>query len=162
MSQSFELSDLDALVTGTTGPKGQRVFFLQAQRGTTVVTLKVEKQQVLALADYLDQLLTDLPPTDDDPPEVGHLVEPLAPEWTVGAIGVAYEPDTDRLLLVAEELVTDDDADTDPATARFQVGRRQVVAFIDQARQVAAAGRPPCPFCGRPLDGDGSFCPCSN
>ena len=38
-----------------------------------------------------------------------------------------------------------------------------VAAFIIRARQLVAAGRPPCPWCGAPLDPtvDG-WCPCAN
>ena len=35
-------------------------------------------------------------------------------------------------------------------------------AFIDRARRVVAAGRPPCPLCGQPLDPAGHLCPRHN
>jgi uncharacterized repeat protein (TIGR03847 family) len=34
--------------------------------------------------------------------------------------------------------------------------------FIDRARRVVAAGRPPCPLCGQPLDPAGHLCPRHN
>ena len=33
MSESYDLDDVDMLTTGTVGPPGQRVFYLQAKRG---------------------------------------------------------------------------------------------------------------------------------
>ncbi|GIT76561.1 MAG: hypothetical protein Ct9H300mP31_10920 [Acidimicrobiaceae bacterium] len=41
--------------------------------------------------------------------------------------------------------------------------RELVAAFIVRARELVAAGRPPCPWCGAPLDPavDG-WCPCAN
>ena len=48
---------------GTVGPPGQRVFYFQARDGDTVVTLRCEKQQVAALAEYFAGLLDDLEPT---------------------------------------------------------------------------------------------------
>jgi len=51
---SFDLPSPDAFTTGTVGPAGQRVFYLQARDGELVVTVRCEKQQVAALADYLD------------------------------------------------------------------------------------------------------------
>ena len=35
-------------------------------------------------------------------------------------------------------------------------------AFARRAVAVVAAGRPPCPFCGQPLDPDGHICPRAN
>jgi uncharacterized repeat protein (TIGR03847 family) len=32
-------------------------------------------------------------------------------------------------------------------------------AFVDRARRVVSAGRPPCPLCGLPLDAEGHVCP---
>jgi uncharacterized repeat protein (TIGR03847 family) len=34
--------------------------------------------------------------------------------------------------------------------------------FIERARRVVAAGRPPCPLCGQPLDPAGHLCPRHN
>ena len=35
-------------------------------------------------------------------------------------------------------------------------------AFVTRAQSVVSAGRPPCPFCGLPLDPDGHICPRQN
>src|SRR5436190_152916 len=48
MSTSFEI-DVDLLTTGTVGPPGQRVFYLQARQGNRVLSLRLEKTQVAAL-----------------------------------------------------------------------------------------------------------------
>lgn len=170
MSSNFNLEEPDHFTTGAIGPKGQRVFFLQAREAGTVVSLKVEKQQVDALADYLERMLGDLPEQRVDTPASGlDLLQPVSSDWVVGGLGVAYDDRVDRIVLIAEELlVSDDDADTDgeldetPAVARFHLRRDQIVAFIAHAREVVAAGRPPCPYCGRPLDPITGFCACSN
>lgn len=168
MGESFELDDLDRFTAGTVGPRGQRVFYIQAVDGAEVVSLRLEKQQVLGLADYLATILDDLPQPSEPAIVDTDLVEPVIAEWVVGNIGVAYAESDDRVVLWADELLDgeddeeNDDLDIDQGTARFRISRPLVAAFIVQARELAAAGRPPCPYCGRPLDGDGRWCSCHN
>jgi uncharacterized repeat protein (TIGR03847 family) len=159
---SFDVSDPIVFTAGTVGPPGQRVFYLQAQGDGLVVTLKCEKQQVGALADYLAGLLADLPTVEDGSvPTLLDLVEPVVPEWSVGTLAVAWDDTNDRMVLVAEELVPEEEqeAATDVARARFLLTRAQVAAFVDRARELVAGGRPPCPLCGGPLDPEGHACP---
>lgn len=168
MGRSFELDDVDRFCVGTVGPRGERVFYIQAGAGSEVVSLRLEKQQVVALADYLANVLDDLPETTEEAASTTDLVEPIVAEWVVGNIGVAYAESDDRIVLWADELTPDDDAldhpsaEDDQGTARFRIRRSLIAAFIHQARALAAAGRPPCPYCGRPLDGDGTWCSCHN
>ena len=158
---SFDLPSPDAFTTGTVGPAGQRVFYLQARDGELVVTVRCEKQQVAALADYLDGLLEDLDPT---PYGVAtsdlDLTEPVQELWTVGPIGVAYDEPSDRIVVVLEELV-EEDAD-EGASVKVRLNRAQVSAFVRHSRDLVAAGRPPCRFCGLPLDAEGHACPRMN
>jgi uncharacterized repeat protein (TIGR03847 family) len=135
---------------------------LQAQGDGIVVTLKLEKQQVGALAEYLSGLLADLPTVEETHiPTLLELVGPIIPEWTVGTLAVAWDDLNDRMVLVAEELLTEEqvEAGTDPATARFRLKREQVAGFVSRARDLVAGGRPPCPLCGGPLDPEGHACP---
>jgi uncharacterized repeat protein (TIGR03847 family) len=144
---------------GAIGPPGQRVFFLQAQYDDATVAVKLEKQQVLALAEYLGGLLHDLPPPTDVPP-APELVEPIEPDWTVGTIGVAYDNDRDRIVIVAEELVAEDE---DPGDVlRVAITRAQVRALIERAEELMMGGRPPCRLCGAPMDPSGHPCPRAN
>jgi uncharacterized repeat protein (TIGR03847 family) len=161
MSESFEFEELEFLTVGTLGPKGERVFYLQCRASGELVTLKLEKQQVAALAEYLDRILDELPEAEvSDPPSDLDLREPVVEAWTIGALGVAYTQDDDRLVVIAEELVDDEE---DPASARLGVSREQVTGLIRRAREVVAAGRPPCPYCSRPLEPrNGDWCPCQN
>lgn len=162
LDRSFDLPDLDAFTTGTVGPAGQRTFFLQAVAGPQVVTLKVEKQQVAALADYLADMLDDLPtPEAESVPGEVSLSTPIEPEWPVASMGVAYVESRDRVALWAEQLQREDD-DAAPATGRFQLTRGQVVAFVRHARELVSAGRPPCEYCAAPINDPEGWCPCWN
>ena len=164
MSLSFEFTDPDLFTAGAVGPPGQRVFYLQAREGGHLASLKLEKQQVAALADYLADQLADAPDVGPPPSLDLALVEPAVPEWIVGPLGIAYDDDVDRFILVAEELLDADDAEqgVEPATARFRLRRDQVAAFVDHARALVAAGRPPCFLCGQPVDPAGHICPRNN
>jgi uncharacterized repeat protein (TIGR03847 family) len=158
---SFDLPSPDAFTAGTIGEPGQRVFYLQVRDGDLVVTVRCEKQQVAALADYLDGLLEDL-----EPAPYGlaandlRLTEPFQELWTVGPIGVAYDEPGDRIVVVLEELT--DEEDEDGASVKVHLSRAQVSAFVGHARLLVSAGRPPCRFCGLPLDPDGHACPRMN
>jgi uncharacterized repeat protein (TIGR03847 family) len=105
MSRSFHFDEPDHFTAGTVGPPGQRVFYLQARSQGEVVSFKLEKQQVAALADYLRGLLADLPAPDQPLSPAAPLIEPIEPEWTVGGIGIAVDEAADRILLVVHELV---------------------------------------------------------
>lgn len=201
MNPSFEFDEVEHFTAGTLGPKGQRVFYLQTRSDGVLVTVKVEKQQVSALAEYLDSVLEELPDSGDvEQPTMMDLLEPVQPVWVVAQMAVAYDGDDDRIVLMLEELVAsdfdddfedfdpdadladdlDDDLDDDiadiddgigefgdgtevePATLRVRLTRGQTRALIERARGLVAAGRPPCRFCGRPLDGSDDWCPCWN
>jgi uncharacterized repeat protein (TIGR03847 family) len=161
---SYDFTDPDHFVTGAVGPAGQRIFYLQAREAGQIVSLKLEKQQVAALADYLDRLLEDLPTVQAASAVATLLIEPISPAWTIGGLGVVYNERADRVILIAEELVVEEEPSPDvaPAEARFHLERSQVVGFVAQARAIVAAGRPPCPYCGRPFDPLSGFCPCVN
>jgi uncharacterized repeat protein (TIGR03847 family) len=159
MGTSFDLPEPDRFTAGTVGPPGQRVFYLQAAAEGHVVTLRLEKAQVAALAEYLASVLADLaiPDATSLPAEL-ELVEPVVAEWVVGQIGVVFDEDRDRMVVQAEELVEEEADDTDRGVARFALSRAQVAAFVGRAAELVAAGRPPCELCGRPKDPEGHMC----
>jgi uncharacterized repeat protein (TIGR03847 family) len=155
MSSSFEIPEVDHLTAGAVGPPGQRVFYLQAGQGAQVVSLRLEKAQVAALVAYLAGMLADMPPPGDLPTALD-LVEPVVAEWVVASLGVTYDEEADRVIIVAEELVEEG---SEPARARVTATREQVAALSMRGAEAVAAGRPPCPLCGQPLDPEGHTCP---
>jgi len=161
ISASFDLEAPDHFTAGTVGSPGQRIFYLQAWDSLTLVTLKSEKEQVRALAEYLADLLTKLPAAGEEPPGDVALLEPLEAAWTIAALGVGYDEADDHIVVVAKELVEEDSAD-EPAMAHFRITRAQAAAFVERARALITAGRPICPMCGGPKDPGGHVCPRSN
>lgn len=158
MSELFDYDEVDRLVVGALGEPGQRVFLLQIRAGSHLLTLKLEKQQVAALAVYLSEVLSDLPVPTDLPDDMA-LEEPTEPTWVAGPIGVSYDDGADRLLLVVEEATPEGEAG---ASARVSATRGQIAALARLGRDLVAAGRPPCSLCGYPLDPAGHLCPRTN
>jgi uncharacterized repeat protein (TIGR03847 family) len=167
MADAFELSDVDRITVGTVGPAGRRVFLLQARAGAEIVTVKLEKQQVGALARYLADVLSDLPDVGALPGEL-ELEEPAEPRFVVGVLGVTYDDATDRVVLVAQEAGEQGEDEDDPlddpdaAVLRVTATREQVAALAIRGTALVEAGRPPCPLCGYPLDPSGHVCPRTN
>ena len=156
MSSSFEIAEVDHLTAGAIGPPGNRVFYLQAGQGPQIVSLRLEKTQVAALVAYLAGMLADMPPPGDIPSTGTELVEPVVAEWVIGSLGVTYDEEADRVVIVAEELVEEGE---EAARARITATREQVAALSVRGAEAVAAGRPPCPLCGLPLDPEGHTCP---
>jgi uncharacterized repeat protein (TIGR03847 family) len=166
VSSSFEFPDVERLTVGTVGPPGKRIFYLQVRQGAQLVSLKMEKQQVGALAQALAALLSDLPPLgalpEDDELE---LEQPVVAEWPVGSLRIDYDQELDEVVVIAEEVLEADDEGEPAVTGgmvRLAASREQVAALARRSAALVAAGRPPCPLCGYPLDPEGHTCPKSN
>ena len=177
----------DRFVVGTVGPPGQRTFFLQALSGRRLVSMSCEKEQVQILADRVNDVLDQFAgeaaansPEDNDP-----LATPIEDEFRVATLSLAWDPS--RAVVVIEAFDADipevegeeEEATDAPEGAHGEAGEffesmasRQSVrvvlsppqarSFVRRARALVSAGRPPCPFCGGPLDPTGHICPRSN
>lgn len=164
MTDRIEINELAAFTTGAVGSPGQRTFFLQARGEGHIVTVKCEKQQVEALAAYLGRLLEDLPQAENVVhPSLLELDEPIFSAWVLGSIGVAYDAENDRVVLLLEEIIEVDEEgepieSDDRGSLRLRLTRSQVVSFCHRTTSVASAGRPPCRFCNEPVDPRGHAC----
>lgn len=167
MSVFYEFDELDAFTTGAVGQPGARTFFLQARHGRKRVAVKCEKQQVAAIVQYLERVLSDLPPPEDKPISAAlELAQPVEEVFVLGPIGLGYDRSADRLIVQLEEVgVYDDDGkelEGRDGHIRLHVTRAQAASFCEQAAKVVAAGRPDCQWCGHPIDPDGHACPRMN
>jgi uncharacterized repeat protein (TIGR03847 family) len=170
VSERYELGDVDVFTGDAVGRPGERTFYLQARVARQAVSVKCEKQQVAALAQYLLGVLDDLPAVTEQPLDgtLG-LVEPLEAAFVLGPISVGVDPHGDRIVLQLNELVDTDDegnpseeAMDDQGWVKLALTRGQVLAFCRHATEVVSAGRPACRWCGGPMDPDGHPCPRMN
>ena len=170
MGVFYEFDEVDAFTVGALGSPGQREFYLQARPGSTRVTVKCEKQQAAAIADYLRRVLSDLPAPGDKPlPGALELASPVDAAFVLGPVGLGYDRSNDRVLIQLEEIVpVDEEGEADPEAVedrghlRVFLTRSQAMAFCEHSESVVAAGRPTCRFCGGPMDPDGHPCPRMN
>jgi uncharacterized repeat protein (TIGR03847 family) len=177
----------DRFVAGTVGEPGDRTFFLQAREGGRVVSVALEKVQVAVLAERLGALLDELDlrgiaPVEDEPVvvtevesesvDVEPLDEPLNEAFRAGSLTLGWDGGAERVLVEAraqdedgEAIDPDDDDEEDedgPDLLRVRMTASAARSFVNRATQVVAAGRPPCPLCGAPLDPRGHICPRRN
>jgi uncharacterized repeat protein (TIGR03847 family) len=164
MSASYQFEAPERVTVGTVGPPGQRTFFVQAREGRRLLTLKVEKEQVSQLSDYLVSILDDLVGGDIDAASLD-LETPIEQDWIVGVIRVApYDQEADRVHILFEEFVPEEEGvESAPgASARVSLSPPQVAAFVQRATALVNAGRATCPLCRNPMDPAGHACPRSN
>jgi uncharacterized repeat protein (TIGR03847 family) len=160
MTQSFEFAEPEHFTCGTVGAPGERVFYIQARQGRRLVTLKSEKEQVRALGEYLAELLDKLPGGTGVKLPESALLEPIEPAWPIASIGLGYDDDSRRILIVATAAVEEEGVEA--PTAKFAVTREQAAAFVARAQTLMKGGRPICPLCSQPKNPSGHVCPRSN
>lgn len=170
----------ERFVAGTVGPPGQRTFFLQARLGARLTSVALEKQQVQALADRVDELLDELMGQEDHsaliPAVAPHalvdkapLDSPIEEEFRAGTMTLSWDPEGERVVIEVfgpsdSEIVDDEtgvpipDGETPDELMVVRLAPGPARAFVERARSVLGAGRPECPFCGGPIDPAGHLC----
>jgi uncharacterized repeat protein (TIGR03847 family) len=172
MRQLFLFDRPNRFVAGTVGTPGDRAFYLQAVEGPRVVSVALEKQQVAILADRLEQLLdevvtrtgTALPAGQ---PDNDALEQPVDEEFRVAAMGLKWDGDTGLVVIEAQapgetmeeaEETLLEDVEDGPDALRVIIEPSEARSFVERARKLVSAGRPPCPLCSQPLDPAGHVC----
>ncbi|GES33188.1 DUF3090 domain-containing protein [Streptomyces angustmyceticus] len=187
--QVFFYDAPDRFVAGTVGLPGRRSFYLQATASGRTTSVALEKTQVAALAERIDELLDEVvrrsggnaPVPAVSPAELADsapLETPVEEEFRVGTMALAWDGEDERMIVEAQALVElDADSDEDLADAeerllqddengppmlRVRLTGTMARAFAKRALEVVNAGRPPCPLCSLPLDPEGHVCPRQN
>ena len=166
MSVSFDFEEPDHFTAGAIGKPGEGVFYLQAREKTVLVTLKCEKEQVRALAEYLSGFITKLGAPKGAIPTEMDLVPFAEPAWIVASMGVGYDEEHGRVVVDAHELFEEEEegqrAGEEPASGRVRITPEQAQAFAERAKELMKGSRPNCPVCSGPMDPTGHVCPRSN
>jgi uncharacterized repeat protein (TIGR03847 family) len=168
----------ERFVAGTVGQPGERTFFIQAQEGSRLISVSLEKNQVQALADRLTYMLREIKQSDPTiviarlPKDDAPLSTPIEDEFRVGVIGLAFDAESQEIQIDLQAIAEDsaeepdfidvDDLSGDQDILRVIVSPGEADKFAKRALIVVGAGRQPCPFCGGPLDPKGHLCPRAN
>ena len=184
--QIFTYDPPDRFVAGTVGEPGSRTFFLQATGAGRTTSVALEKQQVSVLAERVEALLDEVVRrtageasvpaiTPAEVEDTAPLEAPIEEEFRVGTMALAWDGDDEVVVIEAQAVTEDDDTeegeetlpliedDEDgPPLLRVRLSGTAARAFAKRATAVVSAGRPPCPFCGGPLDATGHVCPRAN
>jgi uncharacterized repeat protein (TIGR03847 family) len=155
-SESFDFEEVTRVTTGALGEPGKRAFYLQVRTDAELVSLAIEKDQLRALTERLQEVFSRVPVTPAVKLPDMTLEEPVAPIWRVGFMTLTYSQDEKAFEVSLVELVDEGDQ---PATGHFQASLAQMQALASHAAVLISAGRPPCPMCGGPIDHDGGVCP---
>jgi uncharacterized repeat protein (TIGR03847 family) len=174
----------ERFVAGTVGEPGQRTFFLQARSGARLTTVGLEKQQVAALAERIDELLDEVmssarnealipavAPLELDDAEP--LDQPIEEEFRAGTMTLSWDPGDQRVVIevfpfteaavLSPDQMDEEVEEPEPEEiflVRLPAGVAR--AFVKRCEQVLRAGRPACPFCNEPIDPGGHLCVRSN
>jgi uncharacterized repeat protein (TIGR03847 family) len=187
--QVFLYDPPERFIAGTVGQPGQRTFFLQASGGGRTTSVALEKAQVAALAERVDELLDEVvrrtggsaPVPAVAPTELSDtapLDVPVEEEFRVGTMALAWDGESECVVVEAQALVELDaeseedleaaeemllrDDENGPPLLRVRLTGAMARVFAKRALEVVAAGRPPCPLCSLPLDPEGHVCPRQN
>lgn len=146
----IELNPVDFITIGTIGPKGQRVFYLQAGQGVKLVSMVIEKEQSWALSEAIKEMMDELDTRTEDrnpselPPRDMDLREPIEPVFRISQLGLGYDEEQDKVVLVAQEMLADDvddDEEIEPSIVRIWCSRKQIRALSDHAMDTVRSGR---------------------
>ena len=170
MREIHEFIFPERFISGTVGMPGERTFYLQAIDGRRCVSVALEKSQLSILAERIVALLKEIKfgkAQDFTRKERGlpQLVTPFTEEFRVAALSLTWNPQSQELIIEAqggEEGEIIEDLSEGPPLLKVTLRIETALLFAIDSFALISAGRPPCPFCGGPLDPRAHLCPRAN
>ncbi len=148
------------------GVPGQRRFRLRVMNAEgRSASLWLEKEQLTALGEAIETVLRGedyehhARPLDDAPePPVFPLNADV--DYRIGQLSMGLYREDETIVVSSQPAVGEDTPHVDGIS--FAIPYFEANELREEIVRVVAAGRPPCPLCGGPLDPSGHICPRQN
>lgn len=163
MAEPLDFGALSYISAEAIGEPGRRRFRLAAL-GTSgdSASMWLEKEQLAALGDAIETVLAgeeyqhSAAPLDDISPPVEFPLQPGI-DFRIVHLSMGVDQRRGKMIIVAA-----DAEENSEVSVSMEIGFRVAYELRQQITAVIAAGRPPCPLCGGPLDSEGHVCPRTN
>jgi uncharacterized repeat protein (TIGR03847 family) len=148
------------------GEPGNRRFRLLVEDGHRSACLWLEKEQLQALGLAIDQQFSPLSiiwpraavEIDSTAKPAGFTESPTI-EFQIGSLAIATDEGASEFGLIVHDADTKQEG---PATLVCRASRAQMRSLSREISALVNAGRPRCPLCGQPIEGDRHPCPNAN
>jgi uncharacterized repeat protein (TIGR03847 family) len=146
------------------GQPGQRRFRLLVLSSYGSASIWMEKEQLAGIGAWLGETVARV---DEARPGGGPDVEPLPMpaefdlDLRAGQLALGYVEDRDVFAVQVYDVESAPEENARPVFRCF-LSRAQSRYLSRKIAAVVAAGRPPCPLCGEPMDPGGHVCPRGN
>lgn len=158
--KEFEYTYNTFFVPGTKGKPGSREFFIQMGDETEYICIKLEKFQVIALAESINNLLEDMP-AQTESQEIPEEKPLLNYTLYVDEITVGVDL-SNQVIVVNLSQHSDPETnyeDTELETkATVHINQLQAKYFIEITKRLLTQSRKPCLLCGQ-LEDSNHHCP---
>ncbi len=159
-----EFGPVQHLSADATGQPGQRRFRLRAiSEGGAYAFVWMEKEQLSAVGEAIDTTLAHAGATP--PGAVPAVPDPVFPlranveiDVRAGRLSLGLNEETRRIVIIGADAPAEGEGEAVSLEFDFAAAHRLRAQIVE----VVAAGRPPCAFCGAPVDPGGHVCPRAN
>lgn len=167
--QNVPFYKVSSITVDAIGEPGQRVFFLQAKEENQTLSFIMEKVQVESLSVAITRLLSEVSKkisiVEDKDFEFDedsmHIQPPVDPLFRVGEMGMAFEEEDQKIVLVVQEVLFGEVTAENARKIALRCDPRQLAALSTWAMAIVNRGRPICPYCNEPMEKD-HLCPKKN
>lgn len=143
--------DAELIRAEALGEPGHRRFRLIAVVDGQSYIMWLEKQQLQALALAIEHVFETMGRGDATWVDPGIAVDQMTDaQFRVGRLELAYDQETNQLIISAYDLLNEDEAA--PPTLSVRLTRAMGHALAMETAGMMKKGRPICPMCGQPMD----------